>query len=67
MVAGGRMRNNKNDKLSAGPSTTDSLGTSASSNLTIDSAGSLDNPHEMLPSSSFNSKNKFNTVYNKNK
>lgn len=67
MVAGGRMRNNKNDKLSAGPSTTDSLGISTSSNLTIDSAGSLSSPHEMLPDSSSNRKNKFDTVYNKNK
>ncbi|GIM29358.1 hypothetical protein CPJCM30710_20240 [Clostridium polyendosporum] len=60
MTANARIRDNKKDKLSAGPSTTDSLGTSTSSNLTIESAGSLDNPHEMLPDSNPNTKNKYN-------
>lgn len=39
---------NKRDKLASGPTTTDSLGTSTSSNITVDSSGFNEDKHGSL-------------------
>lgn len=51
-------KDNKRDKLGAGPATTGSFGTSNSANLTVESAGSAENHNELFPYFNKKAKNK---------